>query len=188
MKFIRVMIFLLCSCVAFAGSQSLDKIKTLVVRIEETSNINNKKKTSEYDLKFVKPDRVRKEVISPELNKGEIYIYKGKEKTVYLPLFDQTTKEKIDSDESDIIEAINYILNIEKKDPEFSKKYYSGKLSEIELTNGTKIGIDKLKKVDTYLLPYRFKIYDGGSEVAVLEIKSYKINTPIAEKEFSLDD
>lgn len=188
MRIFRVLIFLLCSCLSFADSQSLDKIRTLVVRIEEISNVNNKKKTSEYDLKFVKPDKVRKDVILPEFNRGEIYIYKGNEKTVYLPFFEQITKEKIDSDENDIIQAINYILNIEKKDPEFSKNYYSGKLKDIKLENGTEIGIEKLKDTEGYLLPYRFKIYDGKTEVAVLNIRDYKVNTEIADKEFNLDD
>lgn len=185
-RILRIMIFILCSCASFAGVQSLTNIKSLKVEIQETTYVNNKTKKSEYNLEFVKPDKFRKDVISPEMNKGEIYIYVGNEKTVYLPFFDQVTKETTDSEENDIISAINYILNIENRDPEFSQKYYTKKLKYLKLDNGSKIEISNLKTVDNYLLPFTFDIYEGDSKMATLKIKKYSINPSISDEEFKL--
>ncbi|WP_288217775.1 hypothetical protein [uncultured Fusobacterium sp.] len=188
MKFLKIIFFFLFSITIFASVKSLGEIQTLVINIEETTYINRKVKTSEYILKFVKPNKIRKEIISPDLNKGEIYIYKNNEKIVYLPLFEQVTKEEVNSDENDVVNAINYILDIETKDSKLSKEYYSGKLKTLTLENGNKIGIGKLIKIDGYLLPQDCTIYDGDLEIAKLKIKEYKINVPIEEREFNLDD
>ena len=179
MKFLKIIFFFLFSITIFASVKSLGEIQTLVINIEETTYINKKVKTSEYILKFVKPNKIRKEIISPDLNKGEIYIYKNNEKIVYLPLFEQVTKEEVNSDENDVVNAINYILDIETKDSKLSKEYYSGKLKTLTLENGNKIGIGKLIKIDGYLLPQDCTIYDGDLEIAKLKIKEYKNNVDV---------
>lgn len=185
----RILFFLLITTFSFAGNlKSLSNIKTMDIKIEEFTNINNKNKKVVYDLKFIKPNMARKEILSPVLNKGEIYIYTGNKKTVYLPMFEQTLKEEVSNDENNILESLNYILDIEKKNKDFVRKYYSKKLKEIELKNGTKIEIKDLRKVEDYLLPYQFIIYQGDTKVATLNIESYKINSKISEKEFVLND
>lgn len=180
-----VVLFFLIFTFSFAGVKSFDNIKNIRLDIKEQLFVNDNKK-SEYELTFQRPDKVKKEVTAPKLNKGEIYIYSGDTKTVYLPFFDQVTEEKIDTDEVDIINAMNYILNLESNDKNAFVKYNQKKLREIDVKEGVRIEIDDLKKVEGYLVPFQFIIYENGMKIAVLTIKSYKFNLPLTEKEFKL--
>lgn len=188
MKFIKIMMFLVFSIVSFGNVKKLSTIKSMDILINETIYTNNREKQSLYDLKFIKPDKVRKEILSPSMNKGEIYIYRGNEKIVYLPIFDEITKEINTDDENDILESLNYIINLEKNNEKFSKNYYLKKPIEIVLKKGTRVRLKDLKEKNNYLLPYKFEIYDGDMKIATLDIKNYEINPKISEKEFILDD
>lgn len=186
MKKIKIMLFFLLSFMFVYGkSNNFENIKNLVAKIDETTYINGIKGSS-YTLTFKRPNQVKKEIESPEFNKGEIYIYNGNEKIVYLPFFDQVTEETINTDENEIIDAINYILNLEKENKNLAKEYKAKKLKEIILKNGTKIGIDNLKEVDGYLMPFKFIIYDNDTKIATLLVKKYSINVSINDKEFKL--
>ena len=180
-----ILLFLLSFVFAYASSNNFENIKNLVANIDETTYINETK-NSNYILTFKRPNQVKKEIESPELNKGEIYIYDGNKKIVYLPFFDQVTEEEINSDENEIIDAINYILNLEKENKQLAKEYKAKKLKDIILKNGTKIGIDNLKEVDGYLMPFKFIIYDNDTKIATLLVKKYSINVSLSDEEFKL--
>lgn len=187
MKLIKMLVFFLgIFTLSFANITKFDNIKNLKIEIQEETYVNNNKKTT-YILTFKRPDQVKKEIIFPELNKGEVYIYAGNKKIVYLPFFDQITEGEIDNDEVDMINAINYILNLESKDKEAFEKYQQKKLKDIVVKEGVKIAINNLKSVDGYLVPFEFTIYENDVKVAVLTVKSYKINEKLDEKEFKLE-
>lgn len=67
------LLFLIISLITFG--KSIDSIKDITFEVEEKLYMNNDTKKSEYVIKYIKPDFIRKEVLKPELNKGEIYIY-----------------------------------------------------------------------------------------------------------------
>ncbi|MBM6821687.1 hypothetical protein H5986_03170, partial [Fusobacterium mortiferum] len=66
------LLFLIISLITFG--KSIDSIKDITFEVEEKLYMNNDTKKSEYVIKYIKPDFIRKEVLKPELNKGEIYI------------------------------------------------------------------------------------------------------------------
>ena len=103
MKLVQLIFFILISSVY---AKNLDEIKTISCLVDETSYYNNRKTEKEYQIKSILPDRIYKEILSPEINKGEIYVYSGNEKFVYYPLLEQTISQKIDEDENFIIKVI----------------------------------------------------------------------------------
>lgn len=181
----KLIIILLISFSFLTYSKELNEIKNLEIYVKESILLNNGKKDSEYKLSYISPNFIRKDIFKPDLNKGEIYIYNGDKKIVYLPLFDQTTEEKLEKNENEILETINFILIKEKEDEEFKKSYYSKKIKEIGLNDGTRISIDKLKNIDGYLLPTVFTIYDGDIVIARLQVEKYKINLNVTVEELS---
>lgn len=186
-KIVFLLIFLINSLFIFSEEKSISIIKTLTMKVEETILLNSQKKKSEYTLKFIKPNFLRKDVISPELNKGEIYIYNDGKKIVYLPLFDQVSEEE-SKEGTEILETINYLFEKEQKDKNFKKEYYSKKLNEILLEDGTKIKIDNFKKYDGYLLPQKFDIFTNEGHIGTLYIKEYIVNQKLSKEELSKYD
>lgn len=181
-KFI-VILFLFSYMLSFGVVKNPDEINTLKITIDEVAHINKNKETK-YLLTIKKPNTVKKEITFPELNKGEIYIYTGEKKIIYLPFFNQVTEEKITSDENEIVEAINFLLDM--KDKNMREKYQNKKLKEIILNNGNRIKIENIKEIDGYLLPFKFVIYDNDVKIATLNIKDYKINSSITDEEFKV--
>lgn len=174
-KFKYLFLFFLVCFLSFA--KNIDSIEDMTVEITEKLSLNNDVKESRYILKYIKPDFVRKEVLSPELSKGEIYIYTSDKKIVYLPIFDQVSEESIKSGEDNILESINYIL----KEQELKE-------GKITLENGTVIELKGIKKISGYALPETIIIYDRDIEVARLKMKNYKINTKLNREELLLHD
>ena len=112
-KFKYLFLFLVVIFISFA--KNIEEIEDMTINIEERLSLNGDIKKSEYILQYIKPDFIRKVILSPELNKGEIYIYDSKKKVMYLPLFDQVSEEILNEEEDSTLEAINYILK-EKKE------------------------------------------------------------------------
>lgn len=185
-KKLVVIFFLLIESLTFSKEKSISEIKTLEFLTNESIFLNQENRKTDYNIKFQIPDKIKKEIISPELNKGEIYIYRDGEKLVYLPLFEQISCEKVSADENRIIQVINYIFEQEKTNSDFNKKYYSSKISELVLKDGIKIKFEKFKKIDGYLLPVSFKIYDKDIKIGDVEITEYKVNPIFSKEEFKL--
>ena len=179
--------FLLTFFTAFSSEKRISDIRNLAFSTQETLVVNGKERETEYGVKFQVPDKIRKEITFPELNKGELYIYDGSEKTIYLPIFQQITREKISSDENRIIEVINYILEKEKKDTNFRKKYYNNEIKEISLEDGVTIKFNKFEKIDGYLLPVSFELFDNEIKIGIVNIKNYQIDPKFDGKEFVLE-
>lgn len=186
MKIYLLFFLIIVNTAVFGELNDLSTIKTLKIVLTEKLMISNEKKESKYNLLFEKPDKVRKEVLSPSLNKGEIYIYNKNKKMVYLPLFEQFIEKKTTDDENEIIKILNYLLNREKNDKTFKNKYYKREIKEIFIDNDRKINITNLKTFGNYLLPTKFKIYNKGVLVAELQVSDYKINPFFNKEEFQI--
>lgn len=169
------LLFLIISLITFG--KSIDSIKDITFEVEEKLYMNNDTKKSEYVIKYIKPDFIRKEVLKPELNKGEIYIYSEGKKIVYLPLFDQISEGNIVDEEDSILETLNYII----KEQELKE-------GALTLKNGITLKLEKLRKNSGYTLPENITVYDGDIKVANLKIKNYKINSNLNREELALHD
>lgn len=180
-------VFLLIFFTAFSSEKRISDIKNLAFSTQEILGVNGKERETKYDIKFQVPDKIKKEITFPELNKGELYIYNKNEKTIYLPIFHQITHEKISNDENRIIEVINYIFEKEKKDINFRKKYYNSEIKEISLDDGVKIKFDKFEKINGYILPVSFELFDDEIKIGIINIKNYQINPEFDGKEFVLE-
>ncbi|MEE0136910.1 MAG: hypothetical protein U0I28_00790, partial [Fusobacterium ulcerans] len=86
-----------------------------------------------------------------------------------------------------IIEVINYIFEKEKKDINFRKKYYNNEIKEISLEDGVTIKFNKFEKINGYLLPVSFELFDNDIKIGVINIKNYQIDPKFDGKEFVLE-
>ena len=67
---------------AFSSEKRISDIKNLAFSTQEILVVNGKERETKYDIKFQVPDKIKKEITFPELNKGELYIYNKNEKTI----------------------------------------------------------------------------------------------------------
>ena len=84
MKKVILLIFIMSISLFGKESNEFKKIDTFKAIITETSNLNNKKIIKEYEVLALLPDQLMKKIISPSINKGEIYLYNGENKNYLL--------------------------------------------------------------------------------------------------------
>ena len=149
MKKFLIVLFILVQGLIFAAGKNLADIKTLKFDVVEKTIIKSKKRELTYKIDFILPNKIKKEVIAPKLNKGEIYMYdySANKKSVYLPMFNETKESEIVDDENRIIKAINKIIEEEKTNKNFKQKY-DYKLESLKCDHcGKKIekGLNRLK-------------------------------------------
>ena len=138
-------------------------------------------------MNFEIPNKIKKEVTAPELNKGEIYLYDytASKKVVYLPLFNEVKENKIVDDENRIIKAINKIIEEEKKNKDFSQKFYAKKPQSLNIDEQVSIDILSYIEVDGFVFPETVEIKDGGTKVGDIKISNLKINPILDSKTFT---
>lgn len=173
--------------VAFASENKLSQIKTMKFYVNEIAYNNGKEIKSEYEVILKLPDKIKKTVFFPEMNKGEIYLYENGMKTVYLPFFKQFTQQKANADENRIINFFKEIISLDKTDKTFKEKYYSKNLNELKMSTGETIKFNKLELADNFLIPRDIEIQDKGIKIANLSLKEIKINNTFSENEFKLE-
>ena len=185
MKKYLILLFILIQGLIFSATKSLSDIKTLRFDVVEKTNIKSKKREISYKIDFILPNKIKKEVIAPELNKGEIYIYdySQNKKVVYLPMFNEVKETQIVDDENRIIKAINKIIEEEKKNKEFSKNYNAKKPQNLNIDEQVTVDILSYIEVEGYILPEVVDIKDGGTKVGNIKINNIKIN-PILDNKF----
>lgn len=185
-KYISILLILL-QYFAFAGTKNLSDVKTLKFDVLEKTNINGKKREIKYKIDFKLPNKFRKEVISPELNKGEIYIYdySKNKKIVYLPIFDETKENSIQEDENKIIKALNKIIKEEKESKDFNKKYNNMTPQTLKIDEQVSIDIQSYSKNNDFIFPETIVINESGSKVGEIKINNIKVNTNIEEGVFN---
>lgn len=185
-KFI-ILLFIFIQGLAFSATKNLSDIKTLKFDVVEKTNIKSKKREISYKIDFQLPNKIRKEVIAPELNKGEIYLYDytANKKNVYLPLFNEVKETQIVDDENRIIKAINKIIEEEKKNKDFSKNYNAKKSQSLNIDEQVSIDILSYIEVEGYVFPEVVDIKDGGTKVGNVKISNLQINPILDSKTFT---
>ncbi len=187
MKKFIILLFIFIQGLVFSTTKSLSDIKTVKFDVVEKTTVKSKKKEISYKIDFELPNKIKKEVTAPELNKGEIYLYDyaANKKVVYLPLFNEVKENKIIDDENRIIKAINKIVEEEKKNKDFSQKYYSKKPQSLNIDEQVSIDILSYIEVDGYIFPEVVEIKDKGTKVADIKISNLKINPILDSKTFT---
>ena len=184
MKKYLILLFILIQGLVFSATKSLSDIKTLKFDVVEKTNIKSKKREISYKIDFILPNKIKKEVTAPELNKGEIYIYdySKNKKVVYLPMFNEVKETQIVDDENRIREAINKIIEEEKKNKEFSKNYNAKKPQSLNIDEQVTVDILSYIEVEGYILPEVVDIKDSGTKVGNIKISNLQINPKLEEK------
>ena len=184
MKKYLILLFILIQGLVFSATKSLSDIKTLKFDVVEKTNIKSKKREISYKIDFILPNKIKKEVTAPELNKGEIYIYdySKNKKVVYLPMFNEVKETQIVDDENRIIKAINKIIEEEKKNKEFSKNYNAKKPQNLNIDEQVTVDILSYTEVEGYILPEIVDIKDSGTKVGNIKISNLQINPKLEEK------
>ena len=187
MKKYLILLFIFIQGLVFSATKSLSDIKTVKFDVVEKTTVKSKKKEISYKVDFELPNKIKKEVTAPELNKGEIYIYdySKNKKVVYLPMFNEVKETQIVDDENRIIKAINKIIEEEKKNKDFSQKYYSKKPQSLNIDEQVSIDILSYIEVDGYIFPEVVEIKDGGTKVGDIKISNLKINPILDSKIFT---
>ena len=184
MKKYLILLFILIQGLVFSATKSLSDIKTLKFDVVEKTNIKSKKREISYKIDFILPNKIKKEVTAPELNKGEIYIYdySKNKKVVYLPMFNEVKETQIVDDKNRIIKAINKIIEEEKKNKEFSKNYNAKKPQSLNIDEQVTVDILSYIEVEGYILPEVVDIKDSGTKVGNIKISNLQINPKLEEK------
>ena len=184
MKKYLILLFILIQGLIFSATKSLSDIKTLKFDVVEKTNIKSKKREISYKIDFILPNKIKKEVTAPELNKGEIYIYdySKNKKVVYLPMFNEVKETQIVDDENRIIKAINKIIEEEKKNKEFSKNYNAKKPQSLNIDEQVTVDILSYIEVEGYILPEVVDIKDNGTKIGNIKISNLQINPKLEEK------
>ena len=109
------------------------------------------------------PKKIRIEILSPEINKGEIYTYENNKKYIYYPILDQTVEQTFSSTDSDIIKIIEDIKNINKTVEKNGKKYIveNGLVKSIA-SNNYKLNVyyDNQKRPNKIILKYSNEVVE----------------------------
>lgn len=187
MKKICILFLIMINVLSFASENKLSQIKTMRFYVSEIAYNNGKEMKSEYEVVLKLPDKIKKTVFFPEMNKGEIYLYENGMKTVYLPFFKQFTQQKANADENRIINFFKEIISLDKNDRTFKEKYYSKNLNELKMSTGETIKFKQLELADNFLIPKNIEIQDKGIKIANLSLKEIKINNTFSENEFKLE-
>ena len=184
MKKFLILLFILVEALVFSATKNLSDIKTLKFDVVEKTNIKSKKREISYKIDFMLPNKIKKEVVAPELNKGEIYLYdySANQKVVYLPIFNEVKESQIVDEEKRIIKAINKIIEEEKKNKEFSKNYNAKKAQSLNIDKQVTVDILSYIEVEGYILPEVVDIKDGGTKVGNIKISNIQINPKLEER------
>ncbi|EJU07015.1 LolA family protein [Fusobacterium hwasookii] len=184
MKKFLILLFILIQGIVFSATKSLSDIKTLKFNVVEKTTVKSKKREISYKIDFMLPNKIKKEVTAPDLNKGEIYLYDytTNQKVVYLPMFNEVKETQIVDEENRIIKAINKIIEEEKKNKEFSKNYSAKKAQSLNIDGQVTVDILSYLEVEGYILPEVVDIKDGGTKVGNIKISNIQINPKLEEK------
>lgn len=187
MKKFMTALFILLSSFIFAA-KNLSTLKTLKFEAEEKQLTNGKEKILKYSVKIKFPDKIRKEIIFPDLNKGEVYVYQGNKKIVYLPIFDEYKESQTDGDENRIIQAINKLIDLETNSQSFKKDYHQKRLKSFFIDDNETIlvNIKEYLEQEDYILPKSIDVKENDLNLGTVILKNVEFNSDFDEEEFKL--
>lgn len=165
---------------------SLSSIKSLKLNAKESFNDGKNKRIAEYELSIELPDKMKKVQFLPEINKGEIYIYLKDEKIVYLPFFNEVTKGKIPAGESSVVDYLNRIIDLEKKDKNFKEDYNKNSSVVFQSKDNERIILNNIKNIDGFRFPTNIEVYNGENKVLDIILENISFNPKFEIDEFRL--
>ncbi len=135
-----------------------------------------------YLINIEYPDKVMKEVLEPELNKGEKILYNGNKKWMYYPLFGEAFEEELDGEE-------NYLLKTMKNIREGvgERVEVKGKIESLKLDEQITLTFKNYKKIGEEYFPLEILVKDKGILISVIKFEKVSINHNLEEKVFELD-
>lgn len=189
MKKIILLTYFLLQVLVFSATKSLSTIKTLKFSVNEITTVNSKKRELKYSIDFKLPNKIKKEVLYPDLNKGEIYIYdySKNKKSVYLPIFNEIKENSIDSEENRIISAINKIIVAEKNDKKFREDYQNQKRLLLQIDKNIEIEILDYLNQEDYIFPKTIIIKENNIKVGEVSIGNLVVNKTLENSLFELN-
>ncbi len=187
MKKLIFLIFIMSVSLFAKGVDGFEKIKTFSATITESSDLNNQKKAKEYHILALLPNQLKKEMISPAINKGEIYLYKGGNKTIYYPLLEQTIEQKIDENENYTLKFIRD-LSSHTDNQNFKLVKSNDQVKEIIYKDGITIKFESFAMINGIKFPTHVKVFDNSMEISDLIIKDIEINIPVSKEDLSIDE
>ncbi|WP_314347235.1 hypothetical protein [Fusobacterium massiliense] len=189
MKKIILLTYFLFQVLVFSATKSLSTIKTLKFSVNEITTVNSKKRELKYSIDFKLPNKIKKEVLYPDLNKGEIYIYdySKNKKSVYLPIFNEIKENSIDNEENRIISAINKIIVAEKNDKKFREDYQNQKRLLLQIDKNIEIEILDYLNQEDYIFPKTIIIKENNIKVGEVSIGNLVVNKTLENSLFELN-
>lgn len=184
-KILIVLYYIVLFSSLFGKNNDINTIKNLNMRVREINKYSGKNIEKIYNVKFILPDILKKEIIEPSKHKGEIFIYKGGKKITYLPIFDEKIEEEANIDENILSETIKLFQSEYKNNLEFKRDYDLGKKIKIK-NRDYEIELDKYLNVSDYKIPTKINIYEDKNIVGEIYIETVKINTSIKKSEFEI--
>ncbi|MEG0069000.1 hypothetical protein [Cetobacterium sp.] len=179
----NILIFLLTTISIFSAPAKISNIKDIYSLVKEVTYLNGEKKEKTYKIEYISPDYLRKEIILPNVNKGEIFQYEKGDAKVYIPLFDEVVEEKNSDDVSNFLSIIKDLKNKDLNDKNFIDNYYLKKIKELKYKDSYKIKIKKYEKINGFLLPVELEIFEDNSKLAELKLQNVQVNSGIKRKE-----
>ncbi len=165
-------------------------IDTFKANITETTNLNNKMRVTKYQITAKLPDELKKTMIFPDINKGEIYLYKGASKVIYYPVLEQIIESTVDENENYILKFIRDLKYYDENNlnNEFQLISINGYIEKINYNDGITIIFEKFLKINGINFPSYVKILDGKNIISTLVLEDIHINPSILEEELSIDE
>ncbi|TDT69149.1 hypothetical protein EV215_1491 [Hypnocyclicus thermotrophus] len=158
----------------FIYGKELINIKSFKSFVEEETFIEKNVKIKKYNLIVEFPDKLYKEVIYPEINKGEKYIYNNNVKKTYYPLLEQYIEEPIEED--NILDYINFIKNDFDIEENINIK--------VEYDNGYSILIRDVEEIGGIKFPKLIEIYEKNIIIKKIRFFDIEIDKNIDENLF----
>lgn len=174
-------LFVLLTC--FVSAKSLNDLKTISFNVEE-KNKTNKSSELRYHIDMELPNKIKKLVTFPEINKGEQYLYVRDKKIVYLPVFDQESEMKITKDENLVVVTLNNILKNYKEDKIFRKNYDKQEKISLSVSENLSVNIISYQVVDDYVLPKNIEILDKKTKIADITVSDISCNPKLTTENF----
>ncbi|EHO17902.1 hypothetical protein HMPREF9466_02738 [Fusobacterium necrophorum subsp. funduliforme 1_1_36S] len=179
-------VFLIFSCILFGKEyKPLEQVKKFSFEVTEINYIGKNKKIL-YFVQMSLPHVFKKEILFPDLNKGEIYLYKENMKTVYLPMFEQKKTMKLEKEELQVLDVIKILAKQLSTDMAFRKEYYDKKNVEFILNENYKAVIQSYSEIDQYLFPKKWLLEEKGQKILELTLSKIEINPNFTERDFQV--
>lgn len=192
----KTIFFIMMACfAATVCAKDFSDIKSFKVNAKEKTVVNKREKKKEYLLTVKFPDKVLKEMKSPEVNRGELYAYNGNKKTIYIPLLNQKSEKSIDEDENYIIKIMKEIRAVDMGKAKNGVVENANGVYKVDMEKGVvtealcdenRIVFSNFENINGINFPKKVEVYEKKSLVSAVEFSDVKINENIPDTLFQI--